>query len=194
MGHFFFLGSHATKNLAGMNIEPSRTTNFHKAHSKCTWSTSYLAGFDDPSLFAEQKKAFPTAANGRESNLVDRTNRVVPLCSCGRFTCSKIFFFFSFLTVQFQPPLSMSTPIPKDSRPCFFYGSLMAPAVLDSVTRPGIDSNLCRVNAVIEVCIPQFESEHLIPIQFFVSTNVPLLFSPIFFFSGWTGLCAPSIP
>ncbi|KAI9237732.1 MAG: hypothetical protein BYD32DRAFT_415674 [Podila humilis] len=44
----------------------------------------------------------------------------------------------------------MPTPIHKDSHPCFFYGSLMAPAVLDSVTRPGIDSNLCRVHAVIE--------------------------------------------
>ncbi|KAF9209876.1 hypothetical protein BGZ49_010406 [Haplosporangium sp. Z 27] len=37
-----------------------------------------------------------------------------------------------------------------DPHPCFFYGSLMEPRVLNSVTRPGPESNLHSVRATIE--------------------------------------------
>ncbi|KAF9357331.1 hypothetical protein BGX34_009434 [Mortierella sp. NVP85] len=40
--------------------------------------------------------------------------------------------------------------IASDPHPCFFYGSLMSPAVLNAVTRPGPESNLYTVRASIE--------------------------------------------
>ncbi|KAF9352200.1 hypothetical protein BGX26_009938 [Mortierella sp. AD094] len=37
-----------------------------------------------------------------------------------------------------------------DPHPCFFYGSLMEPRVLNSVTRPGPESKIHSVRATIE--------------------------------------------
>ncbi|KAG0341726.1 hypothetical protein BG004_005932 [Podila humilis] len=44
----------------------------------------------------------------------------------------------------------MAASIHKDAHPCFFYGSLMAPAILGRITQPGPTTTLHRVKAVIE--------------------------------------------